>query len=106
MSGLLRPARRRRARNDGRMEDIGTCTIARTLTMKNLTYTERAALSAHPLSKKLFLLMDQKQTNLGLAVDVTLSKTLIDLIHAAGPHICVLKTHIDILSDYYENLMF
>jgi orotidine-5'-phosphate decarboxylase len=30
---------------------------------------------------------------------VTTSAALIALIHAVGPHICVLKTHIDILTD-------
>jgi orotidine 5'-phosphate decarboxylase subfamily 1 len=73
--------------------------------MKNLSYAARASLTRHFLSQQLFLLMEKKKTNLGVAADVTTSKALIDLIHAAGPHICILKTHIDILTDFNQDLI-
>jgi uridine monophosphate synthetase len=73
--------------------------------MKRLTYHQRAKFASHPLSKKLFLLMEKKKSNLGLAADVTDSKKLIELIHQTGPHICLLKTHIDIIKNFNPKLI-
>ena len=55
------------------------------------TYTQRAHHFPDGIAKKLLLLMDQKNTNLSVAADVTTSKELFDLIENVGPHICVLK---------------
>lgn len=65
-----------------------------------LSFAERAAICTHPLSRHLFSLMEQKQSNLALAADVTSSKDLLDLAQTLGPYLCVLKTHIDILDDF------
>jgi len=71
---------------------------------QRLSYTARAMHCKHPLAMKLFLLMDEKKTNLALTVDVTHSRELLDLADKLGPEICVLKTHIDILSDFSQDL--
>jgi len=68
--------------------------------MTTLSYKERAERMSSPLAKRLLLLMENKQTNLSIAVDVTSKQQLLDVADAAGPHICVLKTHIDILEDF------
>lgn len=65
-----------------------------------LTYSERAKLCANPAAKQLLRLMDDKQTNLALAADVTTKKELLQIASELGPHICVLKTHIDIIDDF------
>lgn len=65
-----------------------------------LSFFKRANLTLHPLAQKLFKLMEQKQTNLSVAADLTKKKDLLDLADRIGPEICVLKTHIDILEDY------
>jgi len=73
--------------------------------MKRLSYLKRAKSSQHPLSKKLLRLMEEKKSNLGLSADVTDSKKLIELIHQTGPHICLLKTHIDIIDNFNPRLI-
>lgn len=67
---------------------------------KPLSFLKRAALSLHPLSQRLFKLMEDKQTNLALALDVTSQTKLLELADLLGPDLCVLKTHVDILSDF------
>ena len=52
------------------------------------------------MAKKLFALMEDKQTNLAIAADLTSAQGLLELAEATGPEICVLKTHIDILDDF------
>ncbi len=69
-----------------------------------LSYYKRACLTRHPLAQKLFKLMDEKRTNLCVALDVTSQKQLIELADLLGPEICVLKTHVDILEDFTPDL--
>lgn len=75
------------------------------MTCTTPTFLERASLAKHPVAKKLFTLIHQKQSNLACALDVTDSKTLLALADAIGPEICVLKTHIDILSDFTPSVI-
>lgn len=72
--------------------------------MQQWSYKQRAEKMAHPLAKRLLTLMADKQTNLALAADVTQAAQLLHLAEQLGPEICVLKTHIDILEDYSEEL--
>ena len=64
-----------------------------------MTYFQRAKLIINPTAKKLFELMNKKQTNLCLAADLTDWDQLVSLVEKIGPEICVLKTHIDIISN-------
>lgn len=68
--------------------------------VSTLTYKERAGLCLSQMGKKLFNLIDTKQTNLALSADVTQANDLIHLADRLGPDICVLKTHIDIIADF------
>ncbi|GAO48994.1 orotidine-5'-phosphate decarboxylase [Saitoella complicata NRRL Y-17804] len=69
------------------------------------SYGERAKLSTNDLSKKMFDLMEKKQTNLSVAVDVTKKRELIEIADKVGPYICLLKTHIDIVEDFDNDLV-
>jgi uridine monophosphate synthetase len=73
--------------------------------MSNLTYQQRAEHCRHPLTKRLFNLMANKQTNLALSADVTRKAELLQLAEQVGPEICVLKTHIDIVEDFDADLI-
>ncbi|XP_013382583.1 uridine 5'-monophosphate synthase isoform X4 [Lingula anatina] len=70
-----------------------------------LTYGDRAKLCSHSVAKFLFTTMEDKQTNLALSADVTTGAELLRLADAVGPHICILKTHIDIISDFKPDLV-
>ncbi|RDI41311.1 orotidine-5'-phosphate decarboxylase [Aquicella lusitana] len=72
--------------------------------MRHLSYTERANYCLSPLAKRLLQLMDEKQTNLTISADVTSAQKLLELADQLGPEICMLKTHIDIISDFTPDL--
>lgn len=74
-------------------------------TINNLTYQQRAELTKHPVTKQLFTLMAKKETNLCLSADVTHKQELIELIELTGNEICLLKTHIDIIEDFDQDLI-
>ncbi|KAI9326996.1 orotidine-5'-phosphate decarboxylase [Obelidium mucronatum] len=63
-------------------------------------YGERAKLHTNPSAQRLFALMEEKKSNLSASVDVTTKAELLRIAAALGPYIVVLKTHIDILSDF------
>lgn len=55
------------------------------------SYTERAKQHPNACARSLFELMERKQSNLSVAVDVTTKKELIAIANAVGPFVCVLK---------------
>ena len=69
-----------------------------------LSLIERAHLAPHPLAKRLFSIMHEKQTNLAAAIDTNCQKNLLALADLLGPEICVLKTHVDILENFTPDL--
>ncbi|MBX3708473.1 MAG: orotidine-5'-phosphate decarboxylase [Gammaproteobacteria bacterium] len=73
------------------------------ITLRN-SYAQRAHYCLSPLAKNLFQLMDEKKTNLALSADVTSAMKLLELADQLGPEICMLKTHIDIISDFTPDL--
>ncbi|KAI9321136.1 Orotidine 5'-phosphate decarboxylase [Zopfochytrium polystomum] len=58
-----------------------------------------------PTAVALLTLMDRKKTNLAIAADVTTKAELLRLADLLGPSICVLKTHIDIITDFDADLV-
>ncbi len=60
--------------------------------------------SKHPVTQKLARLMQQKQSNLALSADVTTAKALMDLATSVADDIVILKTHIDIITDFTPDL--
>ncbi|KAF2443168.1 orotidine-5'-phosphate decarboxylase [Karstenula rhodostoma CBS 690.94] len=71
--------------------------------MAATTYRTRAGhASTGPLASYLLRLMSIKQTNLCLSADVETSAELLDLAEECGDHICVLKTHCDIVTDWSD----
>ena len=64
------------------------------------SFSDRLKLITHPKARKLLQIILQKRSNLCLSADVTSSLELIQLVDKVGPHICMLKTHIDIIRDF------
>ncbi|KAM8806736.1 uridine 5'-monophosphate synthase [Eudromia elegans] len=66
-----------------------------------LSFGARAKLPGlHPIATRLLTLMEKKQSNLCLSADVTDCRELLQVAASLGPSICILKTHVDILSDF------
>ena len=54
----------------------------------------------HKIATRLQEIIQTKQTRLCLAADLTNARDILDLIDATAEHICLLKTHIDIIEDF------
>jgi uridine monophosphate synthetase len=67
---------------------------------QKLAYTERVNYCLNPTAKELCKLIAKKQSNLAFSADLTTTKELLNLADQVGSEICVLKTHVDILTDF------
>ncbi|TRM67701.1 Orotidine 5'-phosphate decarboxylase [Schizophyllum amplum] len=72
---------------------------------KRLTYGQRAAKYTNPAAKALLETMERKKSNLCVSVDVVKSADLLAVVDAVGPHICLIKTHVDIIEDFGHELV-
>ena len=70
-----------------------------------LTYAERVKYTTNVTAMRLLRLMDEKKSNLSVAADVITKSELLLIADLIGPEICVLKTHIDIVADYDDDLV-
>lgn len=70
------------------------------MNFSRLSYGERANYCLSNTGRQLLQLLEDKQTNLSLSADVTSADQLLALADELGPEICMLKTHIDIISDF------
>lgn len=62
-------------------------------------FKERAELSdTSKITKKILKLILEKKSNLCMAIDVDTADELLNIAEKVGPHICILKTHIDAVS--------
>ncbi|QRV87507.1 orotidine 5'-phosphate decarboxylase [Ceratobasidium sp. AG-Ba] len=69
------------------------------------SYDGRIQNFSNPAAKNLLEIMERKKTNLCVSVDVTTKASLLRIIDAAGPSVCVVKTHIDIVEDFDQDLV-
>ncbi|XP_068982927.1 uridine 5'-monophosphate synthase isoform X2 [Bombus flavifrons] len=65
----------------------------------------RASRCKNEIGSKLFNLMEFKQSTICLAADLTKADAVIELADLVGPHIVLLKTHVDILEDFSDNFI-
>lgn len=70
-----------------------------------LSYGKRAKLTTNPLASKLLDLMESKQTNICLAADLNRTGAILDLANEVGPHIAVLKIHVDIIENFNDRFV-
>lgn len=55
------------------------------------TYEERIENFSNPTARGLLGIMSRKKTNLCVSVDVTTKASLLRIVEAAGPSVCVVK---------------
>ncbi|XP_017772254.1 PREDICTED: uridine 5'-monophosphate synthase [Nicrophorus vespilloides] len=67
-----------------------------------MPYEERISHSSNAIAKRLFKIMSEKKTNLCIAADLTDAAEILNLAEAVGPHVCLFKTHIDIVEGFSE----
>ncbi|XP_015596700.1 uridine 5'-monophosphate synthase [Cephus cinctus] len=70
-----------------------------------MNFSSRAKATNNPVASRLFQLMDAKKSTLCLAVDLTKTDCIIELAELLGPHIVILKIHIDIVQDFSEEFI-
>lgn len=70
-----------------------------------LPYAERSAMCKNPAAKNLLRIIDTKKTNLCFSIDLTDPHKILAYADAVGPHICLLKTHIDIVENFTEEFL-
>ncbi len=59
----------------------------------------------NPVAQKLVTIINKKKTNLCVSADVDTKQKLLDLADKVGPHICILKTHMDIVTGFDADLI-
>lgn len=69
-----------------------------------LPFEERANLCQNAAGRKLLELMARKRTNLAVAADVNTVEEMLRIADAAGPHIAVFKTHVDIFDKWDDGI--
>lgn len=76
---------------------------------KNLRLTtdflSRSQLAKNLVGKKIYEIMATKETTLCLAADLTSADKIINLAEIAGPHIAVLKIHVNIIDDFSQDFI-
>lgn len=70
-----------------------------------IDFALRAQLMKNKSAQTLSLLMARKKSNLCVAADLTHKKNILELANKIGPHICLLKTHVDIIDDFDESFL-
>lgn len=62
-------------------------------------------LCKNQVSAKLLELMERKNTTLCLAADFSDADEIVELVNVAGPHIAVLKIHVDIIENFSKTFI-
>jgi orotidine 5'-phosphate decarboxylase subfamily 1 len=72
---------------------------------RRLSYNVRLSALRNPLAREVFKLMYEKKTNVALSLDVPNKKLFLSILKQVAPHICMLKTHINIIDDFDEDFI-
>jgi len=91
-------------RTDGTFVNDNT-KVVNELARTSMTFEARANLAKSEIGKILFKLMSMKKTNLCVAADLTKTNEILNLAKLIGPHICILKLHVDIIEDFNQEFI-
>ncbi|KAE8216217.1 hypothetical protein CF327_g552 [Tilletia walkeri] len=69
------------------------------------SYAARIANFTNPAAKELLETIERKKTNLSISVDVTKKADLLAVVEAVAQDVCLVKTHIDIVEDFDDDLV-
>ncbi|MES2142522.1 MAG: orotidine-5'-phosphate decarboxylase [Pseudomonadota bacterium] len=75
------------------------------LKIKKLPFVDRMKYCLNPTAKRLCEIISNKKSNLCISADLTDAQALLKLAEQVGPEICVLKTHIDILTHFDDDFV-
>eukprot|EP01063_Lacrimia_lanifica_P011053 TRINITY_DN17817_c0_g1_i1.p1 TRINITY_DN17817_c0_g1~~TRINITY_DN17817_c0_g1_i1.p1 ORF type:complete len:275 (+),score=123.15 TRINITY_DN17817_c0_g1_i1:52-876(+) len=75
------------------------------MSMKELTFEERAKLCANPAGRRVFETMARKKSCLSFNPDVTTSALILETVRQVGAECCMIKTHMDIVEDFSPALV-
>lgn len=70
-----------------------------------MAFEARLVHTKSQIAKDLLGIMIAKKTNLCLAADATNSTDILNAADAAGPYICILKTHVDIIDNFSKDFV-
>ncbi|WP_185851096.1 orotidine-5'-phosphate decarboxylase [Blattabacterium cuenoti] len=70
------------------------------LQKERISYEEKKEKISNPIGKKLLDITLKKKTNLIVSADLIYSDKILELVNLIGDLICVLKLHVDIISDF------
>ncbi|KAI5651933.1 orotidine 5'-phosphate decarboxylase / HUMPS family domain-containing protein [Phthorimaea operculella] len=87
------------------LEDTKAPSTAPAVNRMVMPYEKRAELATSQIAKQLFTIMATKKTNLCLSVDLTSTTKILDLLEKVGEHICLVKTHVDIIEDFSDSFI-
>lgn len=79
--------------------------LVKTIDRTTISYEKRAQTSTNAMAARLFNIMAKKRTNLCLSVDLTKTTSILDLLENVGEHICLAKTHVDIIEDFSQSFV-
>ena len=82
-----------------------TQSIKSKLSSVRINFNKRADICRNSVAKRLCHIIAAKQTNVGVAADVTTKAELLRIAEQVGPHVCLIKTHIDIIEDFDDDLI-
>jgi orotidine 5'-phosphate decarboxylase subfamily 1 len=70
-----------------------------------MRYDDAIRTMQNPAGKRLLEIISTKKTNLCVSLDVTSGQQLLALADLLGPEVCLVKTHVDILEDFSDELI-
>lgn len=73
--------------------------------MREISYSQRCEFIKNPTAQKLCYIAEEKQSNLVLSLDLTCVQDCLTMLQQVSAQICMVKTHVDILTDFTRDFV-